>query len=253
MVKIEIWIASHFHSQQRFEWAKSMVKSLSNSTRVPDVIYVSCSQEPYVKGCIKDIFDGYPSLNVTVFSSPMRQTQFQHLNIIYHNTKAHSRPDTFIFFCDDDDMYNTRRIGTLEEAISSFPNVDVFHDKSVLVDGASTPERIEDPGTRDGTIALVNNAGFIDFCNYAIRVSVMKEFLEEIMDAKLIPEKYGGMADCAFQAWLKTKEMYALDECLYYARKAIDVPFANCWSLGSDVDFELIRRKRGLDKIYYFQ
>ncbi len=136
----QVWIASHIHSVQRFEWFTETIRSLLQQTELPSKIYVSYSQEKYITRKLKPIFT---NKLLHFIWHPKRQTQFEHLKHI-HNLVLQSYPteeqqrNLFVFFCDDDDIYHPDRIRRLKTKISS-SIANVFYDFSYQIsDGIST-------------------------------------------------------------------------------------------------------------------
>jgi len=232
----EIWIASHFHSQQRFEWFKEAIKSIRQQTLAPDLVYISWSKESYVTG---DPVSLKRNLNLISFPQPKRMTQFEHLRYIFDHSQGRTN-NTFILFCDDDDMYHPLRVEKIRDYLIANPLVKVGRDNSLMITGSATLKNLGE------TVSI-----HFDFGNYVVRADVMKQFFDLFIPGD-IPESYVGLADCAFTGWLESMRLvHSINQELYYRRYEMDVLMYRCWAVPIDYDFESDRISRQLDIVTY--
>ncbi len=258
-VNIEIWIASHVHSQQRFEWAKEMLLSLSLQTSQNFKVYLSWSKEKYVIGELGDMAIKLLGNKVIVSFHELRKTQFEHIKSIFdsHNTQnSGGNKLLYVLFCDDDDMYHKFRVERIMDTIMAYPETKFFRDHSVIIlgkDKVSDYNEKEIEYQTDTDIMKNPKYAFSDFANNVCTFDLIDSFFKERYDDE---NTYGihGMTDCIFSHWLKfstTKNTY-INEVLYLKRTERLIPTKTmCWDKKKDFEFEKVVDKWKLNEIFF--
>ena len=179
-------MACHIHSQQRFEWLKEAIKSLKFQTQKPNAIYISISQETFIKGDITDIIPISASFTDTVseidiiydtkenninseikyyvndifhvFIHSKRLHQFGHIEYIHQNVYSVVDPsilkNLYIMFLDDDDFYHLDRINYIHNFINLNSNFYCFYDYSTAI---GPKGNINNPFADEYTLPLLNS------------------------------------------------------------------------------------------------
>lgn len=229
-MQLEIWIASHFHSQQRFEWFRETVKSLESQT-LKVKIYMSWSKEDYVR------IDMAVFSNIIHFYQPYRLTQFEHFEYIL--THRDITDNTFVGFCDDDDMYHPNRVQFISDYIQNHPG-NVFRDMAFVIDGLTTFD--------DLLKTTYDTMGRGDFPSHVVNLHVIETFFSTALN-RSSPVAQSGYVDVVFIAWLKNVQ--EIPEYLYYYRQDHAIPMAHCHDKSKDFDFEKVKDEEKLDVIFY--
>lgn len=111
MMKQQIWIASHFHNQSRYELFVDTIKSIAEQTIKPDLVVISYSKQHNVVTDILSIFKRYlEPLNILfkIYKHDTRLYKFEHIKYIFDT--LNSIDNILITFCDDDDLLISTRL-----------------------------------------------------------------------------------------------------------------------------------------------
>lgn len=238
---IEVWIASHLHSQQRFEWAKEMLLSLSYQTDKDFTVRISWSKENYIQGDLSNLACDIlgkqdPDNKVILYCyehENIRLTQFEHIKYIYKikeigRINSTETGPTFILFLDDDDMYHQSRVEKIKNIIKQYPDTQFFRDQYINIRGGETID------TTIRESLEWNEDCHSDFGNNICDYQLINKFFTEALNENYVKENPNiqGLLDCVLSAWLKgsyiTKNTM-IKEVLYFYRKELSIPGRICW------------------------
>ncbi len=263
-IQIEVWIASHFHSQQRFEWAKEMLLSLSNQTDKNFNIKMSWSKEKYINENLNDIATFLLRDKITLFYHETRKTQFEHIKHIFDNTLPDS--NVIILFCDDDDMYHKTRIENIRNVVVQYSETKFFRDHCISICGEDKFQKYSGEiewklKSSNFKFELKSQAGKIDsyqdFANNICYFSLITKFFNEALDTKYVEKNPNiqGLLDCAFSGWLTQNyktENTIINKVLYLKRVERCFPSrAMSWDKEKDFNFEEVADEWKLKNIFF--
>lgn len=249
-IDIEIWISSHIHSKQRYEWARETLKSLHNQTYPNFKIFISWSKESYIDTNLNDIITSTDRIKSIIFYHQQRKTQFEHLRFIYENrsTPISSSNKTFVLFCDDDDLYHPSRVETIIKTINLCPDIKVIRDYKIDIDGFyKTTDLPVDivffDFENNNSLNILSLPHKYDFGNYGCDLNLIIEFFDNNMDHEIIKLSHcnTGISDCFFTQWLENYEtpQSIIKNIMYFKRSARSLEtLSMCWHLDKNYNFE---------------
>lgn len=267
-IDIEIWISSHIHSEQRYEWAKETLKSLVNQTYPNFKIYISWSKESFIDTDLDNIVTESNQKQIRLFYQQHRKTQFEHLRFIYENRltlqSTSTANKTFILFCDDDDLYHPLRVETIIKTINlcteQSTDIKVLRDYKFDIDGfyktTDLPSDVEivDFEDNDESLIMPFSRRKYDFGNYGCDLDLITNFFDKNMDYEFIKSTPAmkGVVDLCFTIYLK--EYMApnsiIKNALYFKRSARSLEtLCSCWQLDNNYNLENFIDSYNLKKI----
>jgi hypothetical protein len=232
MVDFNILIASHFHSQLRYDLFLETIKSLANQTYKPMKILLSYSKNDDVKTDIENLFNSYFSVkNIDFFInySKERLYQFDHFYSLFKSNEINGN---WICFCDDDDMYLPNRLEIIKNIIQSNDDksIETYSDNFFSIDITMKYEKL---------IELINSKNnnlmtsiSCDFANSIINYDKFNYFFESrflMIKNQLELNKTFYLADGAFKMYLNDCNYKKINETLYARRLDTFVPNYRCW------------------------
>lgn len=221
-MSFNILIASHFHLDLRYKLFLETVKSLVNQTLIPTKVLISYSKEENINTDIEKIFhENFKTKNIDYYInySVKKLSQFEHLFKIYKSGEINS---DWICFCDDDDMYDNKRLYFFNETIKKNPMYHTFADyfKLIYLDSIYSEIKILGKGPQGQ-----------DFANYVVSKNFFIDFFEKDIIMFNINIK-DSLTDCYFKA-LASRRCININKGLYYYRKCPYIEKYNCWTQDS--------------------